>query len=105
MREGTGIKLAFALCLINVSSVLFYSSPLAAQSDARTTLVNDIAAYLHQCKRPVSSAPTLSPQECANQKAALMSRQGALHLSDAETNKLLNSKILTLRGGPRPVWP
>jgi hypothetical protein len=105
MRKSNGNIIALALGLVGIALVSLSSTPLAAQSDDKDMLVQDIGAYLSQCKPPASSPPTLSAPQCANQKAELLRRQAALHLSDADINMLLAKNTPITRGGPRPVWP
>jgi hypothetical protein len=105
MQQENRRKIALALGLLGIATMLLPSTASRGQSDDKNTLTQDIGAYLGQCKPPAPAAPALSPEHCANQKAELQRRQEALHLSNAEINELLNPMMFQSRGGARPVWP
>ncbi len=89
MREMNEIKIA--LCLISVGFVLMSSGPLAAQSDDKAILMQDIKAYQERCEPVTASTPTHSPS-CVNEKAGLKARQQKLSLTDADLTALLKAR-------------
>jgi hypothetical protein len=84
-------EIKIALCLITVSLVLMSPVRLAAQSDDKDILVQDIKAYQERCEPVTASAPTPSPS-CVNEKTGLKARQQQLNLTDADLTALLKGK-------------
>jgi hypothetical protein len=89
VREMNEIKIA--LCLITVGLVLMSPVRLAAQSDDKDMLVQDIKAYQERCEPVTASTPTPSPS-CVNEKAGLKARQQKLNLTDADLTALLKAR-------------
>jgi hypothetical protein len=90
-----------AKCLIAATILGFLAAPDVAKADSKADLVADISTYFDECK---SGSAKLSQEQCANQKAGLLSRQHALNMSDREINRKLKA-LDTGRGGPGNIWP
>jgi hypothetical protein len=101
MRHRNGIKVALTLGVTGIGLLL---SSAAAWSDSPDALIKSILAYYQECKPP-DSAPTLTAQQCSNEIAEIMSRQSALHLSDAEINGLLQQQGNGTSRRPIPPYP
>ena len=95
MPKTGRMGLALGFCLI-AQGPFFASSALA---DSAVDLIQDIKAHVQTCG-PVGANTQPPNQQCANEQAALVQRQIALHLSNADIGKRMATRGIIGWGPP-----
>jgi hypothetical protein len=87
MQNAYGFKVTLAVALTGIGLLL----PSAARADSLNALVQDVGAYMQDCKPAQASAKTF-PQKCYNERAELVLRMHDLHVNADDVNRRMATR-------------